>query len=134
MKIKHGMILAAGLGKTIADGKKSLRFSPFHPNILPQYYSIKSAIQNTQTDFYALSLNDGKNPMKSGEEDNLKLLPLNIAEEDNQLKHLARVVCTEDDIIRDSLTYNGQRIITASSILKYENFPINNIIKYLLDI
>ena len=135
MKRKEGVVfIASGLGKTIADGKKSLRFSPFHPNILPQYYSVKSAIQNTQTDFYALSLNNGENPMKLGEENNLKLLPLDIAEKNNQLKHLASVVCAEDDIIRDSLTYNGQRIITASSILKYENFPINSIIKHLLDI
>ena len=135
MKRNEGVVfIASGLGKTIADGKKSLRFSPSHPNILPQYYSVKSAIQNTQNDFYALSLNNGQNPMKLGEENNLKLLHLDIAEKDNQLKYLASVVCVEDDIIRDSLAYNGQRIITASSILKYENFPLNSIIKHLLDI
>ena len=66
MKRNEGIVfIASGLGKTIADGKKSLRFSPSHPNILPQYYSIKSTIQNTQNDFYALSLNNGENPMKS---------------------------------------------------------------------
>ena len=135
MKRNEGIVfIASGLGKTIADGKKSLRFSPSHPNILPQYYSIKSTIQNTQNDFYALSLNNGENPMKSGEENNLKLLPLDIAEKDSQLNYLASVVCTEDDIIRDSLTYRGQRIITAAPILKYESFPFNDIIKYLLNI
>ena len=52
MKRAEGVVfIAAGLGKTIADGKKSLRFSPFHPNILPQYYSVKSSIENTQNNF-----------------------------------------------------------------------------------
>jgi len=135
MKRSEGIVfIASGLGKTIADGKKSLRFSPFHPNILPQYYSVKSSIENTQNDFYALSLNDGKNPMIKGEEENLKLLSLQIAEKDNQLKHLASVVCSDDDIIRDSLSYNGQRIITAASLLKYNSFPLNEIIKHLLEI
>ena len=36
--------LALGLGKTIADGEKSLRYCPAHPEILPQYYSIKSTL------------------------------------------------------------------------------------------
>jgi len=135
MERNEGVVfIASGLGKTIADGKKSLRFSPLHPNILPQYYSVKSSIENSQNDFYALSLNNGVNPMIDGEENNLKLFPLEIAEQDNQLEYLASVVCSEDDIIRDSLSYSGQRIITATSILKYDVFPFNHIIKHLLKI
>jgi len=135
MNRNEGVVfIASGLGKTIADGKKSLRFSPIYPNILPQYYSVKSAIENTQNDFYALSLNNGENPMRLGEENNLKLLPLEIAEKDKELKYLASVVCIEDDIIRDSLSYSGQRVITAAPLLKYDNFQFNDIIKYLLNI
>ena len=43
--------LALGLGKTIAEGEKSLRFCPKYPDILPQYYSIQSTIENTQNHF-----------------------------------------------------------------------------------
>ena len=133
MNRKEGVVfIASGLGKTIADGEKSLRFSPYYPNILPQYYSIKSTIQNTQNNFYALALKNGENPMDSGEENNLKSFPLNIAENDGQLKYLASVLCSEDDIIRDSLKHEGQRIITGAPILKYDAFPLNDIIKDLL--
>ena len=39
MKREEGIaFLALGLGKTIADGEKSLRYSPKYPDILPQYY------------------------------------------------------------------------------------------------
>jgi len=135
MNRNEGVVfLACGLGKTIADGKKSLRFSPYYPNILPQYYSTKSTIENTQNNFYALSLNKGINPMIRGEEENLKLLLLDVAEKDGQLKYLASVLCSEDDIIRDSLNHSGQRIITAAPIIKHNTFPLNEIIKHLLKI
>ena len=69
----EGVIFAAlGLGKTIVDGEKSLRFSPKYPKILSQYYSVKSTINNSQNKFYALDMNKGKNPLKYGEAKNLK--------------------------------------------------------------
>ena len=38
MKRKEGVAyLALGLGRTIAEGEKSLRFSPKYPGIIPQY-------------------------------------------------------------------------------------------------
>ena len=62
---------ALGLGKTIVDGEKSLRFSPKYPDILSQYYSVKSTISNSQNKFYALNMLKGVNPIKSGESKNL---------------------------------------------------------------
>ena len=59
MKREEGIaFVALGLGKTIVDGGKSLRFSPKYPNILPQNYSIRSTIQNSQHEFFALDLNN----------------------------------------------------------------------------
>jgi len=120
--------LALGLGKTIADGEKSLRYCPSHPEILPQYYSIKSTLNNTQNNFYALNLNKGKNPLKNGETGNLNQYDLSIAENDGELNHLASVVISEDNIIRESLKYNGPRVLTFSSIIKYNSFPLNDIL------
>ena len=81
MQRKEGILFTAlGFGKTIVDGEKSLRFSPKYPKILPQYYSIKSIINNSQNKFYALDMNKGKNPLKYGESKNLKKFDLSIAE------------------------------------------------------
>jgi len=129
MKREEGVaFLALGLGKTIADGEKSLRYSPSHPEILPQYYSIKSTLNNTQNSFYALNLNNGKNPLKKGEEKNLNKYSLEVAEKDRQLDHIANVVINQDNIIRESLKYKGPRIITFSSIIKYNFLPLNDIL------
>ena len=58
--------VAVGFGKTIVEGEKSLRFWPQYPNILPQYYSIKSNIENTQNNFYALKMDSKSNLLKYG--------------------------------------------------------------------
>ena len=120
--------LALGLGKTIADGEKSLRYCPNHPEILPQYYSVKSTLNNTQNNFYALNLNKGKNPIKKGEAGNLNQYDLSVAENHKELNHLASVVINEDNIIRESLKYSGPRVLTFSSIIKYNHFPLNDIL------
>jgi len=134
MKRGEGVLfLALGLGKTIVDGEKSLRFSPKYPKILSQYYSIKSTINNSQNKFYALDMNKGENPLKFGETRNLKKYDLSIAEEDNELKEISSVI-TQDNIVRDSLKYKGIRVLTFSSVIKYNRFPINDIIIDLMNI
>ena len=120
--------VALGLGKTIVDGEKSLRFSPSYPNLLPQFYSIKSIIANSQNTFYALNLNNGDSPLENGEISNLDKLLLNDAEEHGTLKCVGSVICDEDNIVRDSLNNKGKRIITFSPILKYEIFPLSQIL------
>jgi len=134
MERKEGVVFTAlGLGKTIVDGEKSLRFSPKYPKILPQYYSIKSTLNNSQNKFYALDMNKGKNPLKDGEAKNLKKFDLSVAENDNELQNIASVV-TRDNIMRDSLKYNGTRVITFANIIKYNKFPLNDIIADLMSV
>jgi hypothetical protein len=72
-------------------------------------------------------MNKGKNPLKKGEAKNLKKFDISTAEKDGELQHIASVV-TKDDTIRDSLRYKGIRVLTFSSIIKYNHFPLNNII------
>ena len=72
--------LALGLGKTVVDGKKNLRFCPKYPKLIHQFYSIKSTIESSQHEFYALDMNNGKNPIQKGETHNLRLYDLETAE------------------------------------------------------
>ena len=130
MDRKDGIgFLALGLGKTIAEGGKSLRFCPKYPNILPQFYSVKSSINSSQNSFFALEINENKNPIKDGESKNLKEFNLDIAEEDNQLNYIASVITDNDNIVRDSLKYNGIRILTFAPILKFNYFPLSKILQ-----
>ena len=134
MQREEGIAFTAlGLGRTIVEVGKSLRFSPIYPNILPQFYSVKSTIANSQNKFYALNLNNGENPLREGEPNNLEQLHLEYAEEHGSLKFVASVICDEDNIIRDSLKKKGKRIITFSYILKYESFPLAHILQDILE-
>ena len=132
MKRNEGVAyLALGLGRTIAEGEKSLRFSPKYPDILPQYFSIKSTIDNSQNQFYALDLNKGTTLLK-GSDENTSLYDLNTAERDGELKWAASVVSQSDNIIRHSLRYDGVRVITFPDILKWKKTGILEIIKNIL--
>jgi len=128
------VFIALGLGRIIADGERCLRFSPKYPAILPQFYSTDSTIENSQNYFYALELNDGENPMRMGLYNNLLRVDLDIAEKDNELKWIASVVSVEDNITRDSLSYKGPRVLTFAPLLKWGDFPICDILAYLLKI
>jgi hypothetical protein len=77
-------------------------------------------------------MNKGKNPIQKGETHNLKLYDLEIAEKDRQLKYIGSVIPKDEQILRDSLSYKGMRIISFNNILKWEIFPISNILKDLL--
>lgn len=123
--------LALGLGRTIAAGERALRISPKYPGILPQYYSIESTIDNSQNNFYALNLNSTIK-LKSGESKNLVSLPLEVAEKDGELYWAASVISTEDDVLRDSLRYEGTRVITFPSLLKWNMIPLPELLTELL--
>ncbi|MBI71927.1 MAG: hypothetical protein CMG61_00460 [Candidatus Marinimicrobia bacterium] len=129
MKREEGIaFLALGLGKTIADGEKSLRYSPKFPDIIPQYYSTKSTINNSQNKFFALNLNKNIDVIKKGESKNLHKYNLSLAESHGELKVSASVISNQDNIIRESLSYEGVRVLTFSSIIKYNSFPLNELL------
>ncbi|MFQ6610165.1 MAG: PEP/pyruvate-binding domain-containing protein, partial [Fidelibacterota bacterium] len=124
---------AIGLGRMVVEGGKTLRFSPKYPAILPQFYSIKSTISNSQNSFYALRLDSDSDPISHGEKSNLHQLELDIAERDGVLKHVASVVSVEDNVIRDSLSYDGVRVVTFAPILKWNTFPLPELLTDILD-
>ncbi len=135
MRREEGIAFTAiGLGKTIVDGGQALRFSPKYPNILPQYYSLKSTITNSQNTFYALNLKNGNNPLRGGIQNNLEQLHLEDAELHGTLKYTASVICDEDGIIRDTLHKKGKRVITFSPILKFQAFPLADILQDILEL
>ena len=133
MKRKEGVAyLALGLGRTIAEGEKSLRFSPKYPGIIPQYYSVRSTISNSQNQFYALDLKKGMKQLKGGLSENTSIFDLDTAEKDRELDWAASVVTKADNVIKDSLRHDGTRVITFPSILKWKTAPLPELLMDLL--
>ena len=129
MKRSEGVTyLALGFGKTIVDGGKCLGISPLYPSIKPQFSTVKSILKNSQSNFYALDLNNKELDMQN----DLNLLDLSKSESDGSLKWVGGVVSTDDDIVRNSLTYKGTRIINFSPILDWNIIPLCEILNELL--
>jgi CheY-like chemotaxis protein len=126
--------IAVGFGRTVVSGEKSLRFSPAYPTIIPQNYSVKSTIEASQNSFYALNLKPNPKLLENGEDTNLESYGLDVAESDGELYWSGSVVSEQDDIIRDSLSKPGTRVVTFANILKWNLFPLTDILKDLLKI
>ncbi len=124
--------IAFGLGKTVVDGGISLRFSPFYPKKIIQLSDPQNTIKNTQQTFYSLNLaEDSIDPLK-GETANLLKLPISEAENDGSLKYAASTYDFQNNRIRDGITRGGKRLITFSALLKYNHFPLPELLKEIL--
>ena len=130
MKRNEGVAyLALGFGRTIADGEKCLRISPKYPKILPQFFSLKATIQNSQNEFYAMNFN-----LNQQNNHQLNKYTLEDAETDGTLKWVGSSISKEDGTIKDSLFYPGTRIVSFSPILQWGNIPFDKLALEILAI
>lgn len=135
MKRDEGVAtVALGFGRTVMEGKKAVRFSPKYPHIIPQFFSVKATFDSSQLSFYALDIDDSIDPLQKGEKGNLSTYSLDVAEHDGTLKHLGSVISAEDDIIRDSLSYPGARVVTFTPLLKWNTICLPEIMTTLLSL
>ena len=59
MEPNEGIAAAAlGLGKTVANGEKCVRFSPFRPKRVYQFANVDSTLKSAQRQFWALKMEE----------------------------------------------------------------------------
>ena len=126
--------IALGLGKQIVEGGKSLRFSPKYPKKVLQLSDPKMAIRDTQKFFYSLDLDIEAFKLSADDGVNLQKLKINKAQEDKSISHIASTYDYHDNILRDGVNYEGKKLITFANILKYNSFPLAEILETLLRI
>ncbi len=134
-KTTDGIVnLAYGLGKQIAEGGASLRFSPRYPKNIIQLSSPAQTLKDTQKDYYALDMDPDK--FKPSVEDTINLLryPIKYAENHPPFSYAASTYDLNNQVIRDGLIYEGKRIITFSNILNHKSFPLPEIVHDLLEV
>jgi len=126
--------VAFGLGKMVVEGGSVLRFSPRYPQKILQLSSFESTLKETQREFYALDLiTDHFAPSV---DDGVNILKLRIkdAEGDGALRFVASVADYNNHVIRENLMDEGKKLITFNRILKYNSFPLADILSTLLKI
>ncbi len=133
MNPEDGVVtLALGLGAMIVEGGQVLTYCPKYPKIIPQMSSTKDAINNSQKEFYAVDLTVKDFDLLKGEHAFLVKLSIMDALKDGTLKWIASTYDYVNDRIIDSLVDKGVPIITFAHIIKYNRFPLNDIILDLL--
>lgn len=120
-------LLALGLGHTVAEGGRSVRFCPRYPQVLPHLAAPRDFLSYAQTEFYALDL-----VARDGEA--LRLFDLDQAEEDGTLQLVGSVYSPDDDQLRENFRQAGPRVVTFNNILKWRSLPLAPVLERLLDV
>ncbi|OQY14319.1 MAG: phosphoenolpyruvate synthase PpsA [Desulfobacteraceae bacterium 4572_187] len=145
MKPEEGIAhIALGLGKTVVEGETSLRFSPKYPQFLPQFSTVDDILKNSQRFFYALKMVDSPESLESPESfasngkatDDATLIKLEIddALDYAPVVNLSSTYIPEENRIRDTGNVKGYRVLTFAGILKYDFFPLPQILTEILKI
>lgn len=130
MKPEEGIAtIALGLGKMVVEGEKTLRFSPAHPNILPQLSIVEDILKNAQRTFYSLSMDDESCDLEINDGANLEKRDIMSASDEHPVKLLASTYIPEEHRIRDTTHVPGHRVLTFSYLLKHRQFPLAEILK-----
>lgn len=126
--------LAYGLGRYVAEGGATIRFSPKYPRKIIQLSNPQLALSDTQKYFYALEMDAGKFHSSIDDTVNFRKIPVKEAEINKSFKVAASTYDLNNQTIRDGYNGEGKAVITFSNILNHNSFPLAEIIDNLLQI
>jgi len=123
--------VALGLGRTVVDGGKCLRFCPRYPRNLLQFSSVEDILANTQTEFCALELDGVPHGGGPGHLKEVRF-GIDVAEADGTLYPVASTYSADNHAIYDGLSRPGSRVVTFAPMLKHNIFPLATILEVLV--
>ena len=126
--------IAFGLGKTVVDGEQVLRFSPEYPKNVIQTSTPDLTMRDTQQVMYALNLLPGKFKTSVDDAVNLERIPIS---ECTRFREFAKVASTydfENGRMVDNVSARGPKAVTFAHVLRYDTFPLAEILRELLKI
>ena len=125
--------IAVGLGMIVVSGGRVLRFSPRYPKHALQTSTTELALRETQRDMYVLDLRPEKFLTSMNEAVNLLKIDINSVKNFRNIRHAASTWDMANQMISDSIYAEGRRIILFSNVLKYDTFPLADILSDLLE-
>ena len=128
-KSEDGVAMVSfGFGKSVVDDGASFRFCPAKPKKPSDDLNGNAAGQDR---FYALDMETPFDPRSNI--DNLVLLPMSEAEKyPRSLKYIASTLDMTTYTLSESSSAEGQKIITFNGMLKYDMFPLAQVIDRIL--
>src|SRR6202521_59088 len=133
--------VALGLGRAVVDGGKCLTFCPRYPRNIVQFSSVEDILANSQTEFWAMKLDQTERRRNDDDPVSDPLLELrearfglDVAESDGTLNNLGSTYSVDNHVISDGLSRPGTRIVSFAPILKHGVFPLASILEQLIRI
>ena len=128
-----GIVSAAfGLGKTIVEGGNSVRFCPKYPQNILHHTIVDDILKYTQNKFFALNMIDYQKDTEQMEETLVQEHDIDEAEPDGTLAHVGSTYSLFNHSIYDGTSREGKKLFTLAPILKYNTFPLPEILDVLL--
>jgi len=135
MKHEDGIArIALGFGEILENGENALRFSPSYPHLLPQFSTVEDILANSQRFFYALRIRNYIEPIDIREAGNLEKREISDAEDEFAVKSLCSTYVYDENRIRDTAYTPGFKVLTFAPVLKYNTFPLPELLKDMLEL
>lgn len=126
--------LVLGLGVTVVEGGRSLRFSPRHPNQIPGFGKPKQMLDASQNVFYALDLTARLHPENPTFDMNPRRYPLETGAVDGPLKVVGSVYDVANDRIVEDPGCRGPWLVTFNNLLVHNAIPLAEALASLLEV
>jgi hypothetical protein len=128
--------VALGLGRTVVDGGRCVRFSPADPGRLYQFSSTRDYLENAQREFYALDLSRPAPGGSVGDppDSNLVRLELDAAAEHGTLDAVGSVYSSENDVVYEGVHRAGVKLVTMAGMLSAVHFPLPEVLSFLMEV
>ena len=134
MQPEDGIVnIALGLGKMVAEGEKTLRFCPKYPQLLPQRSTVDDILENAQNFFYVMKMGDCSSQVDIDEDATLEKREVIDAAQETPIKLLASTYFPGEHKIRDTVQMTGYPVLTFAQVLKYQTFPLADILAAVLE-
>jgi len=135
MRTEDGIVsIALGLGKSVMEGGRILRFSPRAPQALPQRSTVRDILNNAQQYFYALSMDRGGESPEASDAATLLRRLVGEAAGEFPVRFLASSYNHEEQRIRDGFRESDVPVLTFASVLKYGAYPLAPAVAKLLEL
>ena len=124
--------IAVGLGKSVVDGERVLRFCPRYPRHLPQFSTVDDILDNAQRHYYGLKTK--VSPLVLGTDADATLTKRDIGDGDppDLIRLSTSTYMPEEHRIKDAAVGGGHPVVTFAPLLKYELLPLPAILNELL--
>ncbi|MFW2367254.1 MAG: PEP/pyruvate-binding domain-containing protein [Desulforhopalus sp.] len=124
--------IGVGLGKVVMEGENTLRFSPRHPEVLPQHSLINDLLKNAQRHFYAVKMDDTSCCREINDQSTLLKRTVSSGGDEAPVCLLSSTYDPVEHRIRDVYSQSGHKVLTFSALLKHRIIPFPKIVETLL--